>query len=393
MQRTALLLLLLAGAVGASVHPLRRDEPGAVAQSFDICGQDVVQPARGRINMLRAKLGFALHQQAKPKNGHICIEGKQVPQLYLLGVQKAGTTSMADDLITAGAHSAIKKKKELHTFDRVCNFLPDNHRNAAQLRGEVSAGECELSDDTRLEWLGNFEDCTESGAALTDMTPSYVRVPGLPKMLSKWYQPYLKNAGPNLGFIVNLREPLQRMQSGFYQRLEQTPIDLDPMDPSFASYVLVVLEKGAHAIRSGNVSAFSRNYVLDSFYRSLYAMNLRPWFATFLPEQFAIVTMKPYFGSLQQRRSIIGQLLTHFQIQGRPCDLEDEGYLNRKPHPTVEQELTQDAIDALNRKFFHPDARNLSSLLSKGWQKGLLLPGYEGPGGPDSVFDFLQKNW
>ena len=58
-----------------------------------------------------------------PRESPICVLGRALPRLFLLGTQKCGTTSVAHDLMTLGFKSAGKQnQKEIHHFDGMCGF-------------------------------------------------------------------------------------------------------------------------------------------------------------------------------------------------------------------------------------------------------------------------------
>lgn len=313
---------------------------------------------------------------------HICLSGKQVPQLYLLGAQHAGTSSMAHDFFDTGIASAIGvKQKELHLFDHICGF----EQGKLQASGKFS-GRCHDSDAGKLKWLSFFGHCKEYGATLGDMTPINVRLPGLPAVLKQWY------VGVHLpALVVTLREPIMRMQSGYYH---DQGFHFGPSFASFNDYLHLVLKEGERKLAEGGSDSLSRDYDLDQFYRSMYSRNLEPWFAMFPAGRFAIIAMRRYFESLHQRQNILEEIYGHFHIAAsNPRTHIQDTHYHHTEHPAPQDEIAEEVFDRLNDKFFFPDARNLSAMLSKGMKKGLLLAGYDGSASDIGILAFLHSNW
>lgn len=378
MANLALYSLLVAMAVVAE-GALRLQTQARDSSDAEALGVRITKEPYGR-NWIFQRSPRSLHLHADVE--HICIEGKQVPQLYLLGAQKAGTTSMALDFIMSGVDSAIKKRKELHTFDDICHFPRVSHRNNSQLRGEIKAGRCVPSTSLKKEWLEVFMPCEKRGRALVDMTPLNVRMPGLPRMMHRWYGLDRKR----LGFTIILREPLRRLQSGFYYTMRFEKFK------SFALYVNMIFER-APAFLDGNVDELALDFPLDEFYRSMYGVMMRPWFRQFSRNKFAIVTMRKYMDSVDDRQSIMKAICEHFNIPADPRAVTAPLLLNKGTHPALEDDLDARTIQRLNRQFFVPDAKNLSTMLMKGAHHGLLLAGYKGKLEEDAIHQFLKETW
>jgi len=315
----------------------------------------------------------------------ICMGRRAVPQLYLLGAQKAGTTTMAADFIAAGIKSAIGEVKELHTFDDYCGFHKDRYRNESEWVGDVKAGFCTRLIKDKLEWMQNFNrNCNETTAALIDMTPLNLRLPHLPSTLRTWYG----EDHTRIGFIVALREPLRRLHSGFYhartfgmQRYA-----------NFSDYVSMVIKR-APALLDTNFSGFARDYPLDEFYRSMYARNLFPWLRNFEPRQFAVVPMKSYFLSIENRRNAIAAIRKQFGVAAFEEQIVGTSQMNKRQHIALTEDLGAAQSSILQQRFFEGDTNRLVTLLAKSIPQGLNLVGYTGGTNETSVKEFLVANW
>lgn len=318
------------------------------------------------------------------RSGPICIYGKQVPQLYLLGAQFAGTSIMASDLFDTGIASAFgNRQEELHTFDVLCDFPEGGVANRSLL-----AGRCDGSDPYRDAWLKLFSPCHEDGDALGDMTSSNVRLPGLPTTIHRWYS----SARWWPAFIVGLAEPVGRMYSGFRRDKETYNIT---KFTCFADYVDYALKEGELMLaetENETSDALSRRLDLDQLYRSMYASNLEPWLSTFAPDRFAVVVMGQYVKQLERRQTVLKQIYEHFQLTaGDPHKLVKDVEAHDVLAPDVG--LAEEVIDALNTKFFFPDSRKLSEMLADGIKRGLLLPGYNDTGSDITILAFIYSNW
>ena len=146
-----------------------------------------------------------------------CLDGRIVPQLFLLGHQKCGTTSAAELMLTWGAQSASPNKcdaKEIHYFNYACEedcthgvsgLHPWGHRSKkwhTSLGFALSYATCDA-----------YAHCRNGDSAAWDMTPDYSPLPGLASALSA----RLAHIGKqHFSFYVLLRDGLGRMSSAYY---------------------------------------------------------------------------------------------------------------------------------------------------------------------------------
>merc|ERR1719276_591606 len=163
---------------------------------------------------------------------NLCIKGRQVPQLYVLGEPKTATTSFSWDLMSAGIETLgvqlregrpEKPKgycfKEMHFFDGVMNWDHVHEEGSLAYAAE------------KHKWLDLFDSCGVERRVLADFTPSNLLMtprpwPALYKGTRKWEKPEidLPNLLPalygdeqsRLVFVVMLREPLALFQSLWY---------------------------------------------------------------------------------------------------------------------------------------------------------------------------------
>ena len=186
------------------------------------------------------RLGAPAHQleAQNVSRPYFCLNSRHVPFFYLLGEQKAGTTTFGKDLLHSGVHSALSHAKELHMFDQYCGFHQRQDRPKREYKalgdwGGVKMPSCHMTETQKSEWMAAFPVCRRAHRAKTDMTPSNLRLHGLPKLMYNLYG----SEHPKLHFVVILREPLARFQSGWYW--ENTAEER--YGASFAEYVRVAM--------------------------------------------------------------------------------------------------------------------------------------------------------
>ena len=156
----------------------------------------------------------------------MCIDGRVVPQLYLIGVQKCASTSTYSLLQDYGAHTASGKDcetKEVHTLSSSCPwyFAKGDERNACSHTALSPWGTGGAKKQGTYARCG--EACGDGKGVLTDATPDSSRVIGLGRSLHHvFFRAGL--AESQFAFVVLLRGGLERMASAFYMMTETTPI-------------------------------------------------------------------------------------------------------------------------------------------------------------------------
>ena len=122
-----------------------------------------------------------------------------LPNVFLIGASKCGTTSLSDYLIGHPLIKFVRRRlididthREVHRFDRY------NYR--------YSIKKIELLD----EW-GSTPLVTDSSAIVIHYTPHYLYAPTVPFELKEFYPSYEK-----LKFIVMLRNPVDRALSSYW---------------------------------------------------------------------------------------------------------------------------------------------------------------------------------
>jgi len=332
----------------------------------------------------------------------ICMESgsglRAVPRIYLLGQKKCGTTSAAFDMKLAGAQGAFATdpwKKELHTFDKLCQWEVAKRWGEPEWTGAASPGTCpaKLADGDREAWLQQspFYECDDDfRGVISDLTPVNMRLVGLPATMKQLYG----HDADRLAFIVFLREPLARFQSGFYSSRNGSDWALNsPTMASFGKYVSSIRAKVDEHAKSDMQNA-DRDYSIDEFYRSLYWSNLMPWLSVFSPQQFMIVPMKYYFESTETKLHTLDMMAKQFDAYMLPeLAIHNTHKFNQGENPKVESDLDDEDRRWLMQQHFGPDTDRLSGMLADKMRDGLTIAGFTGSPDPKSVSEYLKTHW
>lgn len=326
---------------------------------------------------------------------NLCVNGRLVPQLYVLGEPKAGTTSLSWDLMGAGVESlgASLRRAKRERPDAYC--YKEMHYFDSMLRWDRVHGPG--FDQERQAWLDLWQPCQSTKRrVLADFTPSNMPIvtrpwPSLYTGARAWEKPYMdlpsllprfygQSAG-KLVFVILLREPLSLFQSLWYccmggvKNTERFQMALD-------SHLKSV---------SGDISK-SEAWL----WRLLFARHLEGWLENFEASQFVVV---PYRQYTEGRGDAVCQSISaklNFSID---CDSHGKPASHRfnKPgeeaHPTVEHDTTPELRERFHNLMAVENAR-LALDLATASSKGMVLAGYNGTQGSKAeVYQWLKSNW
>jgi len=315
---------------------------------------------------------------------NLCAEGRLLPELYLLGAPKCGTTSLAHDLQDSGMAAALwtdkDEAKEFHFFD--CAYVPCSPRWLG----------------TRELWLEKLPSCPDERSVLADYTPHNLRLvslpPGvnpstqaqgieLPSMLARWYGEPMRQ---RLVFVVLLGEPLQRSQSAYYHAKAENFIGVwhtIPEGPTFEES----LRKDLRAAQASPPS-----YSDAGLWANMYSRHLTGFLRHFAASQFIVVPMMAY---LHGGGSIICEELSRRLAMDlcRMGDWEHSPHENSHDHPLLEEDISP-ALRADFEDFMRPEHENLLEVLAEAHQDGMQLVNYSGAMGSKAEIDvWLRRLW
>jgi len=209
---------------------------------------------------------------------NLCVDGKLVPQLYLLGALKTSTTLFADNVnrssgIVFSRCTAIDTAlmdwmrcsphqpyfKEPHFFD-----FPV------------------MRDRGKEFWLSHWPSCDqETRLVAADMTPNYLQISSTADIMKYYYGDKISD----VTFIVMIREPLETIQSAYYFLYESAVASTAGAD-KFKEFVTEYMAQPPRRTfgEEDDVDAAMKNV--------MYAYHLEKWFETMSRKQFIIVPMK-----------------------------------------------------------------------------------------------------
>lgn len=178
---------------------------------------------------------------------------KKLPDFFIIGAQKSGTTTVAEYL---NQHPQLFRSttKEVHLFDRI-NF----------------------SDSDVSEYEQFFPDllCDANQALYFEATPSYLPQADVPGRI-------LKNL-PEAKFIVILRDPISRAFSAFHMLKRNGRL---ASDSTFNALIRQDIERLDRFLKSGQRLLDRPRIMRGLVGRGLYVRQLEHWFSHFHPDRF-----------------------------------------------------------------------------------------------------------
>lgn len=306
---------------------------------------------------------------------NLCINGRLAPEFFLIGAQKASTSSFSAEFFYAPAvvhpmffaetHDGFPSMhmKELHIFDEKVRYG----------RGQSW-------------WLRHYPACSKTKKMVgVDMTPNYLLEPKAPGRMRAWYG----HQSPRLSFMVLLRDPVYRMQSAFYHGRAVNWCDGEYAGVTFRQYS----ERFVADYHASPEQAWDRwSSQCTAVRGSAYAQQIKLWFETFSSKQFTIVPMAfqsdrsltPY-----GQQSVAQTMFERLGIHGGATTTED---VNVHPHPKLEDDLPLWLLEKLQRAVYrHTGPKIVATLLStsKAFLYGLNAASRTIP----SITDWLHQHW
>jgi len=341
-------------------------------------------------------------------SGSMCVDGRLVPQLYLLGAPKSSTTTLATELMHAGVQSVHDENsvKEFHFFD--------GHMNWRYATPE------ELEDE-KQEWLFTMPKCPPTDGVqrevLADFTPDYLRMVPLPEQddlvgtFPPWpwsdeEQPVLLGRKPKgaiqdvnlppllqtfygnflarrISFVALLREPLARMQSAWYhaQSFDFTNECVDCKSDSFLTTLQTHLDG----------FSLEKKELTDWLWTGMYGLHLQGWLESFSPDQFFVIPYKELMYG--DKDKICRRLAVHVSfLIGCQSNGQDIVHEWSHEHPPLEEDAPQELRDRFNELFLWQQD-NLVWTLTEGFRDGMVLANYNGNGERGTIQNWLLSGW
>jgi len=376
-------------------------------------GEDECSLADTRLLQMSHSLAeSALEKVTSAQTGNLCIEGKQVPELYLLGEPKAATTSVAQSFQDVGVIAAVQTAYSERPW---WHELPPNRRLSP--RGHLVADkerhffddwlELYKPTDPRLlpDFLSQLPACGEAREVLADFTAYLSMTPAPPGAVFTGYNyghlsgtdlPYVNvpwmlreiygGSSSRLAFVQVLREPLSRMQSQWYHAKSVAFVAVcgDCKGPDFATAL------------AATMSRYEQNphQYDDWLWESMPSLNLPWWHGGFDARQFH------FLGTGAFGRSGFGPLCESVRQDLRvewECDKTahaSQQHNNTHSHVPLSQEPISAELQAQINRVFEADTRRLVEELANLQSKGATLIGFQGAAGSVRDVDaWLRHSW
>jgi len=348
---------------------------------------------------------------------NLCAGGKQLPDLYVLGVQKCSTSSLAKALMAAGVKNvhSPENKKELHFFnmpiklDYSLEWEENTGRPWKEYKEElldiIIWKGLNLEQNRKLWYDYNMPDCPVASRAersvLADFTPDYVRIVpktddlglieepnwrpvdrmniSLPKFMRKMYGDAASN---KLTFTIMLRNPIAQVQSAWYMS-------------EASGFVYCRGCKGTNfqtVLREHLTGMLKKKNRVASLwlYTAMYARQIEEWLEHYDASQFFVIPM------MELGRDDTTEICREFSrrlsytMECRPGAM-DHTWSGK--HPPVEDDTTPELMADFN-KLMKGENDRLVTLLAKAHNRGMSLAHYHGKAGDEgAIREWLFAGW
>mmetsp|Transcript_13327 Transcript_13327/g.37862 ORF Transcript_13327/g.37862 Transcript_13327/m.37862 type:complete len:347 (-) Transcript_13327:40-1080(-) len=300
---------------------------------------------------------------------NLCMLDHLVPELIVLGAQKAGTSFLYAQLQSVnGTRSHARRPDECGPFVKEAHVFDNTSR------WEEGVG----------PWARSYPACTASARLVSiDATPGYLRSGDAARRIAERYGGQARR----VRFAVVLREPLARAQSAFYHYRAMAAawgdvVNANFFQTSFQSYVEKLLRaNGTHYLTPARE---------DPFWNSRYHAQLSAYLDLFDSSQFTIAPFLKVVG----RDSFARHLAKSVGLDPTVAR-NDTGAVNTHSHPRLPDDLDP---EVLQRAIAFVDARagtrELGELLAGARGRGASLFEFAGDraSGP-SISEWLSSSW
>lgn len=331
------------------------------------------------------------------ETGNLCMGGRLVPIMYLIGAQKSATSSFAEEfaqgynvvLPEMGSWTATQRmffSKELHFFD-----YPERYNKGKNF------------------WLSHWPTCPRTHMVAAEFTPSYLSTWETPQRIRDYYGALVGH----VTFLVILREPLARLQSSFYHGHKSGWVS--GSYTSFEHYVQSCIQfynekkyRAFHSTSPHDNPVDQTLYGLTGipFTLSLYHDQLSHWFQYYRAYQFVVAPMRAYTSpdavpGKTKARDLVSKIAGRAAIQASmPPRQEKPPRRNVHSHPAVEQDLHPNTYRQMKQLLDSvTGTTRLATLLAPKMSEGLLLYGYQGYlanmhlSGTFRISAYISENW
>lgn len=302
-----------------------------------------------------------------------CMSGRLAPTVFVLGVQKSGTTAFCEDF---------------HEYNEV-QFA----ENAKVVEPDREWGEKEpfiFNDLKRFNagvdfWLEHYPECQQNQSQVAiDCTPYLGTGTNSLGLLERIHQRYGDDFS-RLKFVVLLREPVSRMQSAYHFASDRSFPEEYRDFKNFTSYVEHVLAKEGDFTTMDDGENYTENiYNITNYALLLDNLLTQPGID---PKQLLVYPMELAFSDLSLATQELAMELGIKSTRSHSA----EPVPNQGHHPRLEDELQASTLTAMRKKL---NATQSVAKVLASHGVGARLYGYSGsPTDEAAIAEWLEKNW
>lgn len=249
---------------------------------------------------------------------NLCVDGKLVPELYVLGALKTSSTLLYDNFRTSPSVVAYKCHETDEAFgepecegENLGKYWKEPHFFSSP--SDMAGG--------KSWWLEHWPECPQSERMVAmDMSVSYLMAP---ESVIPTLQLFYGGSVSQIKFVVLMREPLEAMQSLFY------------FGKSWATSNTGDFKKWVRDVMSGTGDERDRG----CWQNAMYVQNIQDYFNQINPSQFMVVPMKYNTEYNKGTAPLHEYLWQKFGLQYAPSRASIEETSNVNKHPSIEQDL------------------------------------------------------
>eukprot|EP00898_Chlorokybus_atmophyticus_P008054 jgi/Chlat1/824/Chrsp104S08606 len=230
--------------------------------------------AKGKVELINQTSKDGSGRQMPPA---ICYEGRLLPNMFIFGTPKAGTTTLWAYMVSPVAHDSV------WSWPKEPKHLGQYHVGwtATKLANEYTP------------WFPTCDNANNGTYYVVDGSPVYIYRDLTPTHI---VQIYGTESIKHLKFIATLRDPADRILS-FFNSYGKA-LGYIPCDANFDEWVIQELDAtdlcfraaGMHRSSPGDLPmAYRRCQRLNQIVQSWHAMQLFNWFNHFSPDQFMFI--------------------------------------------------------------------------------------------------------
>mmetsp|Transcript_83052 Transcript_83052/g.251786 ORF Transcript_83052/g.251786 Transcript_83052/m.251786 type:complete len:376 (-) Transcript_83052:91-1218(-) len=369
-------LLVCAALACASTPVVRALSPiaaGVLSLEQRRSSQEVAERAAARVAAPVPAL-----QRASSDGGSACRDGRLIPEFYLIGCKNTGSTSLSVDLRARGVLAAPRDKHKEWQFFRRKAAVPVARQERKWLESmpRCPSNRTVMADFSMTNYFTvPFPDDLRMAPGLFDPTHEAWNTPTLIRQFSG-------DAAKKLHFMILPREPLDRVQSDYYQSIPVGSCSSCTVHDNFADSF------GFNA----QLLQQSPPQVSIWFWRSMYARHLEEWLKHFDAAQFIFTPFRQYISV--DPPAFSASLLSRLRIEAEPwLEASHENAHTDKQPLDVELPPGSASRQAF-LSFFAAENERLVKLLARAHLAGAWLPGYSGvPGDESHVRAWLESSW